>query len=173
MGQQPNIELEISDLPRPVAKPSPPDGWSPDRPGELNHPDDVPWGGAFGTPGPDTGFVYRLLAESGYEPGEGERRADVMAALAAVAGARSSHFGRAPTQTDVKIAALILGYESDGMPQAVLDSLAADRSTWFADIAHKPGKARTLVGAVSLDVLRQGPDEVWARVAAGERLVAL
>ncbi|MBT8198255.1 MAG: hypothetical protein HKN01_10480 [Acidimicrobiia bacterium] len=173
MGQQPNIELEHADLPRSVAKPSVPEGWSPARPGELNRPEDVPWGGAFGTPGPDTGFVYRLLAESAYEPGDGERGADVMAALAAVAGARASHFGRAPTVTDVKVAALILGYEADGMPQAVLDGLAADRGAWFADIAHKPGKARMLVGAIDLEVLAMGPDEIWPRVAAGERLVAL
>ena len=173
MGQQPNIELEMADLVRPVAHPSAPDRWSPARPGELSGPADVPWGGAFGTPGPDTGFVYRLLAESGYEAAEGERTSDVLAALAAVAAARASLVGRAPTTTDVKVAGLLLGFETDGLPKAVIDGLVADRGAWFSDMAHKPARARTLVGAIDPEVLALGPDELWPRVAAGERLVAL
>ena len=68
MGQQPNIELEIADLPRPRPAPDPARRWKPSRPGELHSPEEVPWGGAFGTTGPDTGFVYRLIAEKDGEP---------------------------------------------------------------------------------------------------------
>ena len=35
VGQQPNIELEMADLPRPRPKPQPAHGWVPGRPGEL------------------------------------------------------------------------------------------------------------------------------------------
>ena len=86
MGQQPNIELEIADLPRPTARPAPARRWSPSRPGEMNTPEDVPWGGAFGTTGPDTGYALSLVGQRDLVLAHGEHRANAEAAIAAVAG---------------------------------------------------------------------------------------
>ena len=61
MGQQPNMPLTMADLPRPEPHPGPARGWRAGRPGDPSSPADVPWGGAFGTPGPDTGYALRLL----------------------------------------------------------------------------------------------------------------
>ena len=55
MGQQPNMPLTVEDLPRPEPHPAPARRWRAGRPGDPALPADVPWGGAFGTPGPDPG----------------------------------------------------------------------------------------------------------------------
>ncbi len=162
MGQEPNIPLRIEDLPRPTPQPDPARRWSPDRPGELHGPDDVPWGGMFGTPGPDAGYVLRLLHHAEFEPAQGEDRHDVEVALAAIAAARASHFGRAPTDEDVQVAMAILGL-GEGIPEAMRAGLAAKRPAWIANISHRPDQLRTLVAAVPRETLALGPDEVRTR----------
>jgi len=101
LGQPPNMPLTIEDLPRPEPHPAPARRWRARRPGDLSSPDSVPWGGAFGTPGPDTGYVLRLLADRGH--GIRESRAP-----AAVAAARASLLGRAPVGADLEAAGIIL-----------------------------------------------------------------
>ena len=101
MGQQPNMPLTMEDLPRPEPRPGPARRWRAGRPGDLASPADVPWGGAFGTPGPDTGYALRLLAGRAGEPGEAR-------ALAAIVAARASRLGRAPVPADVVAAEAIL-----------------------------------------------------------------
>ncbi len=101
MGQQPNMPLSIEDLPRPEAHPAPARRWQAKRPGDLAGPAEVPWGGAFGTPGPDTGYALRLLADGAHGP-------EAVRALAALAGARASRLGRAPVAADVEAAEIIL-----------------------------------------------------------------
>ncbi len=171
MGQQPNIQLSIEDLPRPVPHPDPARRWSPDRPAELEEPGDVPWGGRYGTPGPDTGYVFLLLAGRPYELAAGERRVDVEAALAALASARASLFGRAPVITDVRVAELLLGLDGDGIPAETIAGLTADRPGWVQGLGHHFHEAGQLVAAVPRDVLAASPDEVRARLAAEGRLV--
>jgi hypothetical protein len=171
VGQNPNIELSIEDLPRPVLHPSPARRWSPDRPGELGSPEDVPWGGRYGTPGPDTGFVLMLLADREIAVAPGERRADVVAALAAFASARASHFGRAPVLDDIRVAEVLLGLDPDGIPETTVAKLAADRPAWMIGLAHHPHKAGALVASVPRDVLAAAPDAVRARMASEGPLV--
>lgn len=101
MGQQPNMPLAIEDLPRAEPQPGPARRWQAGRPGDVASPADVPWGGAFGTPGPDPGYALRLLADGA--PGPEETRA-----LAALAGARASWLGRAPVAADLEAAGIIL-----------------------------------------------------------------
>lgn len=173
MGQQPNIELEIADLPRPTGHPAAPQGWKPDRPGELLAPGDVPWGGMYGTPGPDTGFVLRLVGSTTVPLGEHERRHDADVAIAALAAARASHFGRGPTRQDVAVAMLILGYDREGIPTSLLESIATDRGAWLANIGHDVSKAQALVGGVALETLASLPDALRVRMAGGERLIDL
>lgn len=171
MGQQPNIELEISDLPRPTPGPAPARRWSPRRPGELGAPDDVPWGGMFGTAGPDTGFAFVLLRQYQVTPGPGEHPPDVEAALAALAGARASRVGRGPTRQDIEVAMLLLGYDPAGVPAAVLEPLIDRRSGWISNLAHAPAKARALVASFDPAVLEATVDEIRSRMVAGEYLV--
>lgn len=167
MAQQPNIEITLSDLP--VAKPQPEAArrWSPSRPGELGSPAEVPWGGAYGTPGPDAGYARNLAAQRDLALVAGERRADAEAAVAALASARASHFGRAPVAEDVDVATILLCYDPSGIPAAVADRVSEVRSQWVGDLARRPHKAAHLVAAVALEVLVSAPDEVRAAVADG------
>ena len=84
MGQQPNIELEMADLPRPTEHPGAPRRWSPTRVGELGRPADVPHGGRFGNPGPDAGYALILLKDRDIPTAPGESRRDAIAAIAAL-----------------------------------------------------------------------------------------
>lgn len=168
MGQEPNIPLRMEDLPRPTPHPDPARRWRPDRPGELHGPDDVPWGGMFGTPGPDTGYVLRLIHDAEVELAPEEDVHDAHAALAAVAAARASHFGRAPVGHDVEVARLVLGYAGE-LPETVRADFAANRPAWIANLSHRPAQERRLVSSVPIDLLASPVDDVRRRVAGGER----
>jgi hypothetical protein len=171
MGQQPNIELEISDLPRPTAAPGPARRWAPRRPGELGSPGEVPWGGAYGTAGPDTGYALTLAVGRTLELAPGEHRHNVDAAVAALAGARASHLGRAPTPQDVDVAVLLLGLDPAGIDDELVAWLASQRHRRLANLGHDAARRRALVAATPIEVLEAGPDEIRARMAAGERLL--
>jgi hypothetical protein len=171
MGQQPNIELEISDLPRPTATPPAARRWKPSRPGDATSPGDVPWGGAFGTPGPDTGFVLRLIKRRDFVLRPHESRKDAEAVLGALAAARASHVGRAPTSEDVDVALLLLGFDGRDVSGAVIEALGADREEWIAGAAHDGSRVRAVTTAVDRAVLAASPAVIRERMAAGERLV--
>lgn len=162
MGQQPNMPLEIEDLPRRKAAPAAARRWSPDRPGDLAGPSDVPSGGAFGMPGPDAGYALRLLRDRDLPTVPGESRRDLEVAVAALMTARSSRFGRAPMGEDAEVAEALLG---------VGDTGASWRTPWTAGLAHKPHRSARLVDAVDPDALLAAPDEVRSRLAAGDALV--
>lgn len=167
MGQQPNIEIPLSDLPVATPQPAAARRWSPSRPGELGDPRTVPWGGAYGTPGPDAGYARSLAAGREMALVPGERRSDAEVATAALATARASFFGRAPVIGDIDVAVVILCYDRSGIPAAVADRIAAARGEWVTDIARKPQHVASLVRAVPLDLLTAGIDEVRAAVADG------
>lgn len=136
MGQEPNIPLGFEDLPRPTPKPAAPRRWSPERPGEVGSPSEMPWGGSFGTPGPDTGFAIRIARTRGV-PGPDERRVDAEAAIVAVMAARASAVGRAPTNPDFDVAIDLLGLDSDA-GFAGLDGIAHDSKRLRRLIADIP-----------------------------------
>ncbi len=171
MGQQPNIELEISDLPRPKAAPSPARRWKPQRPGEMNTPAEVPWGGAFGTTGPDTGYAMRLVQQRDIPHVEGEDHHSVQIAIVTLAGARASHYGRAPIGQDVDVAMTLLGYMDEGMPPALMEELRVTRRPHIANIGHDAGRERAMMAAVPVDVLVSSLENIRTRMAAGERLI--
>ena len=172
MGQQPNIELEIADLPRPRPKPAVPQKWAPDRPGELGGPDDMRWGSGFGVVGPDSGYALSLVGRRDLELADGEHRHNANAAVAAVAAARASLFGRAPTGQDIDLALVLLGYDTEGVPDEIAEELALGRVEWFSAAGHKPGKLVDFVGDIPADVLRLTADQARAQLASGERLIA-
>lgn len=135
MGQEPNIRLRFEDLPRHTPKPAPPRRWSPDRPGELTGPDEVPWGGAFGTPGPDIGFAVRIVRRMDL-PGRPDQRSDVEAVVVTVMAARASALGRAPTRNDAELALDLLDVSSDGI--AAMRGAAHDRRIAVAIVESIP-----------------------------------
>jgi len=172
VGQQPNIELEVSHLPRPEPTPAAARRWSPTRPGDPAGPRDVPWGGAYGTTGPDTGFALRMLAERDVALPDGEHRENTDALVAAVAAARASHLGRAPTGGDLDVALLLLGIGGTGVPESVAASLAEDRKAWGAGAGHNPVRVRRVVAGIAPDVLGADRAALLSRMTAGERLVS-
>lgn len=171
MGQQPNIELELSDLPRPVPHPAPARRWIQERPGDLSAPDQVPSGDAFGRIGPDTGYARRLVRTRDLQIDPREQLHNAEAAVAAVAGARAARMGRAPTMEDVELASVVLGYDHANLPEDLLAELADARVPLIAGLSHSSRKGLALVARVPEDVLGSAPGEVRARMASGERLL--
>lgn len=172
MGQQPNIELEIADLPRPQPKPDVPQKWTPDRPGELGGPEDMMWGRGFGTVGPDSGYALSLVGRRELKLVDGEHRHNADLAVAALASARASLFGRAPTGKDIDLALVLLGYDSADTPAEIVAELEQGRLEWFSAVGHHPDKLVDFVGTIDADVLRLTAEQARARLAGGERLIA-
>jgi len=96
----------------------------------------MPWGGSFGTPGPDIGFAIRIARTRGI-PGPDEHRADVEAAIVAVMAARASAVGRAPTNPDFDVAIGLLDLDTDA-GFAALDGIAHDRKRLSKIVADIP-----------------------------------
>ncbi|MEN8233601.1 MAG: hypothetical protein ABFR89_01595 [Actinomycetota bacterium] len=165
MAQQPNIELRISDLPRPVAGTGPERRWSPGRPGELTGTG-FPWGGAFGMTGPDTGYALKLVADRVLVLAEHEHRADANVAVAAVASARASLVGRGPAKSDIDAAIIVLGYDAEA-------EFGPARAAAIAGSAHHPDRIRRLVAGVPADVHEATVDELSERARAGESLIEI
>jgi len=166
MAQQPNIELRITDLPRRTPGTGPERSWKPGRPGELTGTG-APWGGAFGTPGPDAGFALKLVAARELVLAEHEHRADAEAVVAAVAAARASRRRRGPTKGDIDAAILILGYDAP-------TDFGAIRAAVIGGAAHHhPERIRHVIAGIPADVFDAPIDELRERAASGESLVEL
>jgi hypothetical protein len=166
VGQQPNIDLQMANLPRPTDPTAEPRRWAPGRVGEVRGPDDVPRGGRFGTPGPDAGYALTLLAEREIATAPGERRRDAMAAIAAVMSARASALGRAPVAGDAEVAEVILGYAGPAAGHT-----AEARAAAITGMAHHRAATRALIVGIDRTALVGSFDEVASRAAAGETLV--
>lgn len=165
MGQQPNVQLQLEGLPRREPHPGPARRWAARRPGDLAGPQEVPWGGAFGTPGPDTGYAWHLLAGRPVALAPGESRADAERLAAVLMAARASRFGRAPVVGDADVAEMILGLRVGGPAGADPAPVRRHLSAHGADVLSR------LLAAVDPDLLVAAPAEVQRRWAAGERLI--
>lgn len=169
MGQEPKIEIAIEDMPRPVPEPAPARRWTASRPGDLHSPADVPWGGAFGTPGPDTGYALTLARGASFALSEGEDRHNVEQALLLVMGARASLFGKAPSADDLGFALLLLGLDTrEEVPAAVTAQLAAGRKHWAPRLANDKWEARLFVGRLAPPLLKLSQGDLRHRLALGE-----
>lgn len=137
MAQQPNIELTPADRPRSEPRPAAARRWNPKgKPGVITAPDQVPRGGGFGTPGPDTGFAFRLIRVADLP----DRTDELEQVLAALMGARAAHFGRAPTTEDLEVAKL-----QCGIGESLPDRLHQRRQRWIEATAHERSKGRSAV----------------------------
>ncbi len=168
MAQQPKIELDPNDLPRQASEPMPARPWRPTRPGDITAPEDVPTGPGFGTPGPDTGYALRLLAdrEMELEPGEDAER--VRRTAINLVSARAAHFGRAPSPSDIDVVLAIMGLDRETTGTA-RSALGADRRRWVGKAAHGAMYGRAMVAAVDPRLLTAPLAELRDRLKAGAR----
>ena len=149
MGQQPNVELTKDQLPKPTHEPDAARRWRPTRPGVITRPDQMPWGGAFGTPGPDMGYALVIIRANGADLTEGQQK--VVAALMA---ARASRLGRAPTAEDLDVARLIAGI-GDGLPA----NLVERGVRWVTESGHERTPGRHAVAEAEPDLLVMSKEE--------------
>lgn len=156
MGQQPNIELAASDLPVDSLEPGIARRDMAGRPGEINTPEDAVSGGAFGRPGPDTGWVLRIVNAVEFDRSE----MGVEAVVASVAAARASHNGRGPSSSDVEVALILLGLRPEGIPDDVVAQLSAARAKWLRKAAHEEVKGRSFLAQLSPGLLSADPERV-------------
>ncbi len=162
MAQQPNIELSRDDLPRFELGPHAA-AWLQDRPGEITAPDQAEWGGAFGRPGPDTGWALKLVASAGFD--RGDRPAVLEKIVANVAGARAARSGRGPTAEDVEVALTLLGLRTEELPDEVAATLADVRSAAVDHAAHERDKGRSFIESVPMNQLVAKPADIVRMLA--------
>jgi hypothetical protein len=162
MGQQPNVPLRIEHLPRRTGHPSHPDRWSPDRPGDMTSPLEVPWGGAFGTTGPDAGYAKRLVADREFEILAGETVDDVRRAVMVLAATRAARLGRAPMLDDVEAAEAALGVGAHD---------PSWRLRWTVGMAHSRQAPQRLIAATDLTALAASAEMIRRRTAEAKRVI--
>lgn len=156
MGQQPNVEITPGDLPRKTSEPDPPRRWKPGmRAGMITSPQQMKWGGAFGTPGPDTGYVFRIIRGADLP----ERSDALELVLAALMAARASRFGRAPIVEDLEVAKIVAGIGYNLPPE-----LAERRDRWLEATAHEASPGRSAVADIDPDLLLHRPEAVAKRL---------
>lgn len=169
MGQEPQVEIAPEDIPRAVPEPAPARRWTASRPGDLHAPGEVPWGGAFGTPGPDTGYALKLAAGAPYILDAGENRHNVDSTLILIMSARASLAGKAPSPDDLSFALMLLGLDTrEEVPTAATARLAASRKHWSPRVAHSNAAARAMSGLLTPDLLRLSLEDLRHRLALGE-----
>jgi hypothetical protein len=153
-----------------------PDSWLADRPGDLAARQPV--GYRLGSPGPDQGFVYKLVRhfDERLVLTEGEQKHDAIAGCVGVALKRASLFGRAPVIYDLEIAFTVWGFLREAPVEQV-----AFRRPLFAEVAnpHHYEEARAVADLVPAEVLRLTPEQVaeqatrdWRSVLASPPEVA-
>lgn len=151
MGQQPNVEVGQADRPRRSPEPDPARRWRPTKPGVITAPEQMPWGGAFGTPGPDTGYARKLLAL-----GDLPSRTPLLeAVVATLMGARASLLGRAPILEDLETAKEILGLGEGSNPQ-----VDAQRELWLEVAAGEKIPGKRMLAEIGPDLLGSKPEGV-------------
>jgi hypothetical protein len=160
MTQPSYVPMTAADTVRAAERMPVPDGWRPERPGEITS-GSQPKGGAFGNAGPDQGYALKLarlfVPKLNLQPGE--RVDDAVAGALAVALKRASLFGRAPVVYDLEHAFTLWGFLG-GAPKDLL----AERFERFQGVAHEYNKQRELAGLVPEETLRMTPIEVHAHL---------
>ena len=157
--------VPVSPTHRPRDYSSPPwrgDEWVADRPADLGgkgQPDAD--AGRMGSPGPDQGYVLKLLPllRDELHLSEGERLADVERGGEVVALKRASLYGRAPVIHDLRVAYTLWGFLDANAPA----ELVAERRRRFEGIDHIAPhypERRAVADAVPAASLRRTPEEV-------------
>jgi len=158
MPTDPFVAPELGDHPRqepnlaPGVHLPPAHAWKADRPGDLVA--GQPKGDLLGRPGPNVGYAVMLAGRlrDSIQLAPHEHGADALAVIAELAMKRAGSYGRAPTMTDVQIAASLLGYQGE-----VDDTFASWRGEVLHGADHEYGVRRAFVDAVPDAVLRLPP----------------
>lgn len=153
MGQQPNLELTESDLPRKTLQPGPPRRWRPLKAGLVTAPEENPTGGMFGHIGPDHGYALRLI--SGYELPDDDP--DLRSVVTGLTQARAAALGRAAIREDIEVALMLCGYWEESPP-----ALIERRQRWLAAAPHDKRPGETAVAEVDDADLILPPDQLRA-----------
>ena len=170
MGQQPNIELMATE--RPVGKlaRAAERRWTQQRPGEIMSPSDMPSGGSFGRPGPDTGWGLRMIQAASFDRGRRPRTLERL--LCALVGARASHARRGPARQDVEVALSLLGlhdgYQASG---GVPEQIEMRRERWLDAVSHEPWPGMSALASIPVDLLTDTPGRVRSRLLADPSLI--
>ena len=137
------------------------DQWHLDRPGDLLSGQPDLDAGRMGAPGPDQGYVLKLLPvlRSKLQLTAGEQVAAVERGAVAVALKRASLFGRAPVIHDLRVAYLVWGYLDPQAPGELVDERRSRFEGVHHTAAHYP-ELRAVADAVPASVLRLTPAEV-------------
>lgn len=156
-------------VPRPKAEkarvyespPWKPESWMADRPADLNAPQ--PLGPQLGSPGPDQGYVLKLVrnfeGRLPMAPGEDER--DAIVGCCAVALKRAALFGRAPTIHDLTLAFTIFGFLSENSHP---DQVQMRRPLFDqCRNLHHYAELRHIVDTVPDATLRLSPEQATAQ----------
>jgi len=147
-----------------ASPPRRPDSWKPERPGDLTG-EGQPRGDRYGAPGPDQGYVLRLVSHfEGKLYANGEQHDDVNAGAVAVALKRASLFGRAPVVHDLRVAYTVWGFLDVAAPAALVEL----RKRLFAGVAHPHHHAelRRVADSVPDATLLLTPAQVAEQYAA-------
>lgn len=159
MGQQPNVELSESDLPRRSLEPASSRGWRSTKPGIPNGPGDVPQGGTFGVTGPDPGWAVKLVRRAALpdEPGLSE-------VVLGLVMARAAALGRAAVGEDIEAALALCGFGED-VPVEIVEQ----RRRWLAAVPHETRPGETAVAEVDRVLLVEHPERVRWALRHGDR----
>lgn len=110
-----------------------------------------------GSPGPDAGYALTLVhsALSRFILDSSESAHDIEVGVALIAARRAAQSGRAPSRSDVEVAADLFGLRGRATP-----AIVEDRRGRFAGVAHSYAAQRALVDTVSDAALSQRPGSV-------------
>lgn len=170
MGQQPNIEIVAKERPVEDLERAAERRWTPRRPGEITSPADMPSGGSFGRPGPDTGWGLRMIQAATFDRGRRPRTLEKL--LCALVGARASHARRGPARQDLEVALSLVGVHEDYTTSGgALDRIEEYRERWLDAVAHEPWPGRSALVAIPVDLLTDTPDRVRSRLLADPSLI--
>ncbi len=122
----------------------------------------------LGNQGPDQGYALRLAQffVDRLHLGEGESKGDAMAGCLAVAGRRSSLFGRAPVVHDLELAFGIWGYLGD----APADLMEYRRERFFG-AGHDYWRQREIANQIPEATLRLTPKTAVSRLGNWRELL--
>jgi len=145
------------------------DSWRPDRPADFAGEQRQPAGDLLGNQGPDQGYALKLarLLAPELQLADGEHARDALAGIVAVGQKRASVLGRAPVIHDLRVAATLFGFLDAGADPALVEL----RRELFEEVGHFHHymELRGIADMVPADVLRQTPEQVADRYAAGWR----
>lgn len=147
----------------------PPRRWVARRPGDFVG--DQPRGEMLGDPGPDAGYVLKLISRAYPKLGlaDGESRHDVEAALSVTALRRSSLAGRAPVEEDVEWAAIYWGMLPGVGPvgdQSPCRLSPGERAHLFGGSSHEFELQREIAARPQANLIELKPDQLVAGAMA-------